>query len=560
MKSKMLRILALVIVLSMIFTTFAFAEPGNNKFAGYNNFKGYYNFKGYSRGMYDGYKLSLEDYEDALKSLIKMEIVKGYGNGDYGLSGNVKRADIIVMIVRMLDNYGIIDQDDYDAEELGDNYLKFFEDVEWKEYYYGPIKIAKKFNIAKGDGKYFQPNKPVTIQEAIWLIERAKDLLDIDDINLNSDKIKALEEIYKGELNNFAKRRDIFWMLYFVLEDGDYDESEDDENEVTVIKYSLEADEDYVDFDAEDFTKALKNEVVGTLKYIMFKSGNEKLNYDYENEEKDITVNKTNKYYVTGEKGREISKITYVREDDSDKEIEIEYLSYYNDDGNVVSHPGLIRIVVEGNETVEDVIYTIIENKELQFNEKDFKKSIDKVKFELPSEKYGYLYYGDDLNNFTKITDKNKIYYDEELSKIIFIPKKNYTGSVSIKYTAYIDDETYSGIVAVNVLEKIDVENIDGISMDEDSSKTINFADNLKKKLSGTRFNDIDFVKFEKPEDGKLLILGKEVDNNKEYDINDLSSIIYESDDEGITEINYVAVNLDDYKAYTGIIEIDVAD
>lgn len=560
MKSKMLRILSFMVVLSMIFTTTALATPGNNKAADHNNFKGSKIFKGYSKGMYEGYKLSTEDYEDALKSLIEMEIVKGYGNGDYGLSGNVKRADIIVMIIRMLDNYGIIDQDDYDAEELSDNYLKIFEDVESKEYYYGPIKIAKKFNIAKGDGKYFQPNKPVTIQEAIWLIERAEDLLDKDDINLDSDKIKALEEIYKGELNDFAKRRDIFWMLYFVLEDVDYDETEDNENEATVIEYSLEADKDYVDFDAEDFTKALEDEVDETLKYIMFKSGNEKLNYDYENEGTDITVNKTNKYYVTDENGREISKITYVREDDSDREIEIEYLSYYNDDGNIVSHPGLIKITVEGNETVEDVVYTIIENKELQFDEEDFTKSIDEVKFELPSEKYGYLYYGDDLNNFTKITDKNKIYDDEELSKIIFIPKKNYTGSVSIKYTAYIDDETYSGKVVVNVLDKIDVENIDGISMDEDSSKTINFADKLEERLSSTKFNDIDYVKFEKPEDGKLLISGKEVDNNKEYDIDDLDSIIYESDDDGIVEINYVAVNLDDYEAYTGIIEIDVVD
>jgi len=193
-KRAIMRTIAAVVSISMIFTATAFATPGHNKIG----------------NAYGKYKPVDNDYEGALKLLIEKEIVRGYGNGDYGLSGNVKRGDVIVMIVRMLDKYGVIDKEDYDYEEVGKNYLKIFDDVSKDEYFYGSVKVAKKLGIAKGDGMYFKPNKPVTIQEAIWLVERAGKLLDVD---FETERIDDLNEIYKDELKDYAKRRDVFWMI-----------------------------------------------------------------------------------------------------------------------------------------------------------------------------------------------------------------------------------------------------------------------------------------------------------------------------------------------------------
>lgn len=347
MNKKFSRIIALVVVLCMMFTTVAFATPGK---------------KGYER---DKKKTELkdEDYNKALLSLIEKEIVKGYGKGEYGLSGNVKRGDVIVMIIRAL---GL---EDVDAKELSKNYLGLMTDYEDEDedddfednkdknaYYYGPVKIAKKLGIAKGDGKYFKPNKPVTVQEVIWLIERAEDIID-DDNNIDSDKIEELTKIYDGDLNSFAKRRDVFWMLNYVLNGVELDDGEE-EVKLTDIKLDMKDDSE-LDFLDSWFNRTFNilkkaDSDVKDLEYVKFEFPikNGTLYYDYDkDDDKNTLVNEKTKYYLSTEaedNDKEIQNITLIPKKYFTGTIEVNYKAF-DKDGK--SYPGLMKItVVDGEE------------------------------------------------------------------------------------------------------------------------------------------------------------------------------------------------------------------
>ncbi|MGD9566969.1 MAG: S-layer homology domain-containing protein [Sedimentibacter sp.] len=455
MKNKhMVRILSLVVVLSMIFTTVAFATPENKKFEK------------------DSKKTELkdEDYNQALLSLIEKEIVKGYGKGDYGLSGNVKRGDVIVMIIRALDL-----EDDYDAKEISENYLNMmsddeddFDDVNDKSaYYYGPIKIAKKLGIAKGDGRYFKPNKPVTIQEAIWLIERAEDILD-DDIDIDLGKIEELAEIYAGELNDFAKRRDVFWMLYYVLDGAVSDDDEAEETELTDIKLDMNDDSELA-FSDSWFNRAFNvlkdaDSDVEDLEYVEFElpAKNGTLYYDYDEDEvRNTLVNEETKYYIATEDDddKEIKNITLVPKTYFSGTITIEYNAF---DENGVSYQGFMKITVDGDEEVQEIKTITLTMDEDDVEDIDFLgkleekvdiidnslfDKLDYVKFTSIDRGELTIDYADDNNVGVEL---NKIYYFDHIDDDLTL---EYTGTrtVNIQFTVYDIEanESYDGLIKI---------------------------------------------------------------------------------------------------------------
>lgn len=561
MKSKrMLRIMSFVIVLSMIFTTVAFATPGNKK------------HKHFSKE----YELDDDDYEDALRSLIEKEIVKGYGKGEYGLSGNVKRGDVIVMIVRMLDKYNIIDQDDYDDEELGDNYLKIFNDVDYTEYYYGPIKIAKKFNIAKGDGLYFKPNKPVTIQETIWLIERAGDLLDIDDFD--SEKIDELEAIYEGELNEFAKRRDVFWMLYYVL---DEQEVEDDEDDVEFKDIKLDmGDDDQLDFNDSWFIRAYNAAVTDkdkdSLEYVKFsipKDGG-KLYYEYDDEKsKNTLVLEKYKYYLGDDEDNIVEEISFVPNKNYSGTTTIEYTAYTEEEE---SFSGLIKITVD-NENLENLSYKVKENEYVKFDKDDFEDFIDGVKLEIPNSKVGTLYFDRDKDGKPEsgeVISKSTVYERDQLDYIIFKPYQNFKGEAVVKYAGYEylndGDEAYYGEIKITVEAAQEIPTLK-FSVDYDDEKIdIKFNQKLNDLIANDKtidFDDLDYVKFQVPENGTLKIKLDNrsslinVDEKDSYELDDIEYIRYVFDEDENTNINYTVYDettKSDDKPYRGLFVIEM--
>lgn len=536
-KKRIIRISALVLAFCMIFTTAVFAAPKHKKI-----------------------DKKITDYEGALKSLIQKEIVKGYGNGDYGLSGNVKRGDVIVMIVRMLDQYGIIDENDYDAEKLSENYLEIFEDVDYKDYFYGHIRIAKKLGIAKGDGKYFKPEKPVTIQEVIWLIERTGDLLDI---KFNSDQVEELEKIYKGDLNDFAKRRDVFWMLYLILDDLDIDE--EDDYDIADIKHTMDDDETFK-FTDKMFIKAFGDDDLEYIKFTLPDNGD--LYYDYDSDaSKNSLVSGSKKYFVydddLGDELR-VSKITFKPKDNFAGQIKIEYKAYDEDK----AYDGLIVITVE-NKDFNDIKYTVKENNNLKFDYRSFDNSIDEVVFALPDKKIGTLYFDDDNDGKPegdeKLT-KNEAISRSDLRYVYFVPYQDYKGEAIISYIGYDGKEGFDGRVIVTVESVQEISTMSFVRRLSDGEAVIDFEDDLYKSIGKDLYNKLDYVKFVLPDKGQLMIKYDEgkykaVVKDAEYEIGKIDEIKYIFDGRGTADINYTAFDEDTHienKAYDGLVTVEV--
>ncbi|WP_313340340.1 S-layer homology domain-containing protein [Sedimentibacter sp.] len=537
-KKRTIKILALALAFCFIFTTVAFAAPKHNKI-----------------------DKKIKDYEGALKSLIQKEIVKGYGNGDYGLSGNVKRGDVIVMIVRMLDQYGVIDEDDYDAEKLSENYLEIFEDVDNKDYYYGHIRVAKMLGIAKGDGKYFKPNTPVTIQETIWLIERTGDLLDI---KFNSDQIEELKEIYKGDLGDFAKRSDVFWMLYLILDDIDEDE-EDDDYDIADIKHTMNDDETFK-FTDKMFLRAFGDD----LEYVKFtlpENGN--LYYDYDADaSKNSLVSESKKYFIYDDDLDDelrISEITFKPKDNFNGQVNIEYKAYDEDK----AYNGLIVITVEKNEDFDDIKYTVKENNNLKFDYRSFDSRIDEVVFTLLDKKIGTLYFDDDKDG--KLEDDENLAKNEAISRsdlryVYFVPYQDYKGEAIISYVGYDGKEEFDGRVVVTVESVQEISTLSLVKKIRDGEAVIDFEDNLYETVGKDLYNKLDYVKFVLPSKGQLMIKYdegeyKSVAKDAEYVIGKIEEIKYIFDGRGTVDINYTVFDEDtsiEDKAYDGLITLKI--
>lgn len=482
-RKKLLIVISIIIVLSMVFSLSAFAKNPNSYINNGNNNK----LKAGKQGRF----------------LINEGIIKGNGNGEYFWKDYVKRGDIVVMIVR--------------AFKLGMIYGGNFPDVEEDSYYYEAICTAKSLGIAKGDGKKFNPKKYVTLEEAIALIERS---VKVANRNVVVDTTADLYKKYIGKIpKGYATRDQIADMLYYILT-GDITEDENYElesivysiNEDTGIKFSkkkfVDVFEDKKDEENED----------EDLDYVKFgKPSSGKLYYNYDpNSEENESVTTSKKYFADPGESRDLSKITFVPSADFTGIVSIEYTAY-DEDGN--PYTGVIEITVletDGDldiikfKTKEDTSLKIDEDEFIDVLDEKFDEDLNYVKFVLPSQTNGRLYYDYDPAASSKITVKaDTIYFVDpaagmkDLSKITFIPYPNYVGTFTIDYSAVDKDgKSYEGKIEITVLgalQKIEysiVKNTE-IKFDEDD-----FAD----AIDDVSDKGLHYVKFTLPSEsaGKL--------------------------------------------------------
>ena len=558
MKNKrLLQILALVVVLSMIFTTAAFATPGHKQFERDSK----------------QYELDTDEYDKALKSLIEKEIVKGYGKGEYGLSGNVKRGDVIVMIVRAFEL-----EKKYDVSELSE---KFLDIVDKNDYFYGPVNIAKKLGIAKGDGKYFKPNKPVTIQEAIWLIERSDDLINE---SVHEDTIKWLKDYYEGKLNDFAKRRDVFWMLYFVL-DGKAPDDNKEEDKLKDIVLDIDDDSELAFLDswfnrAFNVLKDADNDVED-LEYVKFELPikNGTLYYDYEEDEyKNVLVDEKTKYYLAAEADdddKEIKNITLVPKVNFSGTISIKY-NAFDEDG--VSYPGLMKITVKSNEEVQEIKTITLTMDEDDITTFDFLEELEKktdlinsdlideleyVKFKLVDRGELTIDYADSNGIKVKL---NEVYYFDHIDDDLTF-KYTGTNTANIQFTVYDDDDKpYDGLIKIVPEEEkeIKIETI-SLKMDRDDVEEIDFLAELEGKvdlIDDKLFDKLDYVKFTSIDRGELAIDYANVDDvkvklNKIYYFDHIDDdLTFNYTETSTANIQFTVYDIEGNVSFDGLIKI----
>jgi hypothetical protein len=251
-------------------------------------------------------------------------------------------------------------------------------------------------------------------------------------------------------------------------------ESYTGEIEIKVLKVVTDADDityktgSYtpVDFDADDFDDECRDVTGKRLDYVRFTLpsstfGTLYYNYDSRNESK---VSSTTKYYDD-----ELDDITFVPKPSYTGTVVISYTGY-NIDGK--SFTGAVRITVTKEVPVaDDIEISTKEDTAVKFDDEDFNdvcedatgEELDYVTFTLPSSKYGKLYYNytSSTKYDSEVTSSKKYYYDDtpSISKITFVPYKDYYGTVTIKYTGYnIDGNSFTGSVKVEVISMPETE------------------------------------------------------------------------------------------------------
>ena len=445
-KGKLIKITATVLTFCLALPLTAFATPAQNS---QEQQQGHVQWQSSGNG---------NSYGNAAKYMQSQGIMRGDGNGNYYLSGNIKRGDLMIMLVRA---YNL-------NSNAGGNH---FSDVSSSSYYSDAIDAARDNGIAKGDGKNFMPESCVTIEQAILFIERATENAGLElDIDLRS--------LYdESELSDYATREEVSELLYYALTgntdgfDGEYSSSNGWNNgnhngqtngsSSMTVTYSLDDDET-VTFDDSDFIDAFSGVTDEDLSYIKFTSLPSSsagiLYYDYDEDDSSHTKITTNTTYDVGD----VSDITFVPASTYSGTVTVSYTGYTEDD---TAYTGSFKIVVEESEEVAETIYYYAdENESVAFTLSDFKsvcsdltgKTLSGVNFTLPGSSTGVLYYNYRSDDDTPTTVASyKTYYVGSLpylSKVTFVPEDDYSGTVEISYTGYtVSDTTFTGTIIIEI-------------------------------------------------------------------------------------------------------------
>lgn len=288
----------------------------------------------------------------------------------------------------------------------------------------------------------------------------------------SQSKVSASAKYYENDLNhitfvpysNYTGTVVISYVGY-----NDRDAAYDGEIEIKIVKLDTDADTiayktgSYtpIDLDSDDFSSVCRKATGKRLDYIKFSipsSSYGTMYYKYGSSRNESKISGSTKYYAD-----ELDDITFVPKSSYTGAVVIQYTGY-NIDGK--SFTGVVKInVAKEIPTADAIEVSTKEGSALRFDDEDFNdvsedltgEELDYVTFTLPSSKYGKLYY-----NYTsaskydsEVSSSKKYYYDGTpyLSRITFVPYRDYSGAVTIKYTGYnIDGYEFAGTVEVEVI------------------------------------------------------------------------------------------------------------
>jgi hypothetical protein len=142
--------------------------------------------------------------------------------------------------------------------------------------------------------------------------------------------------------------------------------------------------------------------------------------------------------------------------------------------GNPTTAIGAVSLKIAVDQSSAGVItYATAEGGKVEFDAYDFDMACEDltgealyyVRFTLPSSTYGKLYYdyvsADDYDSL--VSSSTRYYVDDlpDLSKVSFVPRAGFDGTLTIKYTGYnFDGETYTGNVRIVIKDTSDADDI----------------------------------------------------------------------------------------------------
>ncbi len=490
-------------------------------------------------------------FGNAAQYMISKGYMKGDGCQNYYLSGYIKRGDLMIMIVRAFNLHS----------NAGGNH---FGDVKSGDYYCEAVNTAAGLGIAKGDGKNFMPQSYVTVQQAIWLIERTA---KIRDIELTDD----LESLYdENTLSTYATREDVCELLYYALTgstdgfNGEFGNSHGWKHGNTsfdlTISYEIDEDEALTLVES-DFTAALTNanddETLSSIMFTSLPSSSAGVMYfDYDEDDDSNTKLVKSTSYDVGD----IGDITFVPVAGYNGTVKVFFTAYTEDSG---SYSGVLTIAVGDTEATADAItYTTEQDTALTFDQDNFSdtcgdatgETLSCVKFtSLSSSSAGILYfdYSKDNDSNTKI-EKNTSYDAGDLGDIIFVPSPSFSGTVTVSYTGYTEDDTqYTGTVKITV-NAVDNE-ADAIVYKTDLNEAVAFTlSDFRTACSEATGKTLSGVKFTLPDEDFGTLYYKYDEDDTTNTAVSAAKTYYAGSSPSLSNITFVPA-----KDYTGTVTIE---
>jgi len=303
-------------------------------------------------------------------------------------------------------------------------------------------------------------------------------------------------------------------------------------DEADDIRYTMDSGE-ILTFDKKNFNEVCEDLTDEQLDYIKFDLPDDDdgmLYYEYDKDE-EVEVSSSKKYYYS--KSSYISKVSFVPDNDFIGTVTIEYEGYDVDDN---SFTGEIKIKVEEPQGSNIISYSVDDSDEtVDFEEDDFfdsceevqDENLDYVEFDLPDKDDGILYYNydeDDEDDNTKVSSSKKYYYEDRspyISKITFVPDKDFSGTVTIPFTAYdVEGDSFSGKVRIKVVDD-DEDDSDEINYSiDDNDEVVDFdEEDFNDVCEELNNEELDYVKFTIPSASKGILYYN-------YEDGDYSSIV----------------------------------
>lgn len=128
--------------------------------------------------------------QDAISALSEKGIIKGVSDSQFAPANNIKRADYMLLLVRML---GL-------EAEVTEN----FADVSKDSYYYEALGVAKKLGLSTGVGdNKFNPEASITRQDMFVLAYRILEMQNVEMDSADDTAINAFKDY--SNISDYAK-------------------------------------------------------------------------------------------------------------------------------------------------------------------------------------------------------------------------------------------------------------------------------------------------------------------------------------------------------------------
>ncbi len=352
--------------------------------------------------------------------------------------------------------------------------------------------------------------------------------------------------------------------------------------DIDLIKIDVKAGGKYK-FSIDDFKREFNNAGV-TMNYMKFtlpEAENGKLYYNYSATSTSSSYNKavtaSNAYYLEPKTTSSLSfdKVTLVVADSVAGDFDLEYTVYDRDDEG---HDGVITFCIEEADSYDTTYKSDGDSVFLRasdFNNECIEKTgsrLRSVKFQKPSSGTLWYDYDNEENSRAQLSTTKSYYYNSDpyLYLIAYVPKADYSGTVSIDYEGTsISNDKYNGTITIKVSAS-DLDEVKDISYTIKDTATKTFSASTIASLCKTLTGEtLDFVKFTAPSKGKLYykynktgefaVTSSDRFYNKSTDGDYINYVTYvpQKNYSGTVTISYIGTTVDDTR-FKGEIKIKV--